>query len=68
MTNVDSVKIPKNIEEALESVEWTRAVMEEMKALKNNETWEVSDLPKGKKTVGCKWIFTTKFKPDGHIN
>ncbi|XP_040948287.1 uncharacterized protein [Gossypium hirsutum] len=68
VTNVDSIKIPKNIEEALESAEWRQAVMEEMKALKNNETWEVSDLPKGKKTVGCKWIFTTKFKPDGRID
>ncbi|KAG8497017.1 hypothetical protein CXB51_008247 [Gossypium anomalum] len=56
------------LEEALESAEWRQAVMEEMKALKNNETWEVSDLPKGKKPVGCKWIFTTKFKPDGCID
>ncbi|KAG8491054.1 hypothetical protein CXB51_014208 [Gossypium anomalum] len=68
VTNVDSVKTQKNIEEALESAKWRQAVMEEMKALKNNETWEVSDLPKGKKTIGCKWIFTTKFKPDGRID
>ncbi|KAG8501502.1 hypothetical protein CXB51_003813 [Gossypium anomalum] len=68
VTNVDSVKTPKNIEEALKSAEWRQAVMEEMKALKNNETWEVSDLPKEKKIVGCKWIFTTKFKPDGCID
>ncbi|KAG8501038.1 hypothetical protein CXB51_003111 [Gossypium anomalum] len=68
VTNVDSVKTPKNIEEALESAEWRQAVMEEIKALKNNETWKVSDLPKGKKTVVCKWIFTTKFKPDGRID
>ncbi|KAL1085955.1 hypothetical protein V6Z11_D08G083900 [Gossypium hirsutum] len=34
VTNVDSVKTPKNIEEALESAEWRQAVMEEMKTLK----------------------------------
>ncbi|XP_039053458.1 uncharacterized protein LOC120195526 [Hibiscus syriacus] len=41
--------------------------MEEIKALKDNEMWEVSDLPSDKKIVGCKWVFTTKFKPNGSI-
>ena len=25
-------------------------------------------LPKGKKTVGCKWIFSIKYKADGSID
>ncbi|RVX18319.1 Retrovirus-related Pol polyprotein from transposon RE1 [Vitis vinifera] len=36
-----------------------------MKALEKNETWEMVDLPKGKTTVGCKWVFTIKYKLDG---
>ncbi|KAA0061369.1 cysteine-rich RLK RECEPTOR-like protein kinase [Cucumis melo var. makuwa] len=35
--------------------------MEEMTALKQNETWEIVELPRNKKPVGCKWVFTIKF-------
>lgn len=43
--------------------------MEEMSALEKNETWEIVDLPPGKKTVGskCKWVYTVKFQPSGEI-
>ena len=29
-----------------------------------NQTWEMEALPKGKATIGCKWVFTTKYKSD----
>lgn len=34
-------------------------------AAKRNKTWEIVDLPKDKKTGGCKWVFTIKGKADG---
>ncbi|KAH9735881.1 protein kinase domain-containing protein [Citrus sinensis] len=40
---------------------------EEMRALHDNGTWEVVDLPKGKKVVGSKWVFTVKYKADGEV-
>ena len=40
---------------------------EEMRALQKNSTWEVVDLPKGKIPVGCRWVFTIKYKADGTI-
>ena len=40
---------------------------DEITALKRNSTWERCMLPKGKKTVGCKWIFTIKYHADGTI-
>lgn len=40
---------------------------EEMKALEKNGTWELVDLPLGKPPVGCKWVYTVKFKADGSI-
>ena len=41
--------------------------MEEMNALRRSGTWEIIDLPGGKKIVGCKWVFTIKCKADGSI-
>lgn len=40
---------------------------EEMEALLKNETWILVPLPKGKKMVGCKWVFSIKHKADGSI-
>lgn len=37
----------------------------ELDALEKNETWELTFLPKGKKAIGSKWVYKTKFKPDG---
>ena len=28
-----------------------------MQSLQKNETWELAQLPKGKKVVGCKWVY-----------
>ena len=32
-----------------------------------NSTWGIVDLPMGKKTVGCIWVFTSKFRADGKL-
>ena len=64
-TNLDKIQIPKNIQEALKIPEWREAVMEEIRALEKNGTWEVMTLPRRKKPVGCKWVFTAKYKADG---
>ena len=40
---------------------------DEISALKKNNTWDKCVLPKGKKTVGCKWVFTIKYHADGTI-
>jgi hypothetical protein len=40
---------------------------DEMKSLQKNSTWEMTILPKRKRTVGCRWIYTVKFKTDGSI-
>ena len=46
---------------------WTQAIKEEMEALMKNKTWKLVPLPRGKKTVGCKWVFSIKHKADGSI-
>ncbi|KAH9658792.1 hypothetical protein KPL70_023626 [Citrus sinensis] len=66
-SQLSSVEIPKNIHEALRVPEWRKAIEEEMRALGKNQIWEVTDLPKGKKTVGCKWVFTIKYNSNGTL-
>lgn len=39
-----------------------------MNALRDNDTWEMMQLPKGKNAVGSKWVFTETYKPDGTVD
>jgi hypothetical protein len=39
-----------------------------LNALLTNKTWTLCQLPKGKKVVGCRWIFKTKIKADGKLD
>src|ERR1044072_9644189 len=41
---------------------------EELKAIEKNGTWELVDLPTGKKPVAVKWVYKIKRKPDGTIS
>ncbi|KAA0051972.1 reverse transcriptase [Cucumis melo var. makuwa] len=51
-----------------ECPEWKNVIMEEMKALEKNNTWEICALPKRHKPVGCKWVFTLKYKVNGTLD
>ncbi|KAA0041353.1 Beta-galactosidase [Cucumis melo var. makuwa] len=66
--SLDCTTIPKNIHIALECPERKNVIIEEMEALENNNTWEICALPKGHKPVGCKWVFTLKYKADGTLD
>ena len=60
-SQLSSVQIPKSVLDALIVPEWKEVVLEEMSALEKNKTWDVVTLPKGKTTVGCKWMLTIKY-------
>ena len=60
-------KEPVIVKEAIsssESEKWKEA-MEEMRYIEANEVWELVELPKGKKTIGCKWVYKRKLDVDG---
>ncbi|MCO5606135.1 hypothetical protein L7F22_060322 [Adiantum nelumboides] len=41
---------------------------EEMDALYGNETWNLVPLPKGKKSIECRWVYKVKHDIDGSVS
>lgn len=46
---------------------WVDAMNQELHALETNDTWALTSLPPGHKAINSKWVYKTKFKPDGSI-
>ena len=54
---------PENVQEALSSSEkehWKAAMQIEMESMKSNDVWDLVELPKDRKPVGCRWVFKRK--------
>ena len=41
-------------------VEWVKAMQEEMKSLHENHTYDLVELPKGRKALRNKWVYRLK--------
>jgi len=40
---------------------------EKIKFMRDNDIWDLIELPEGVKPIGCKWIFKTKRDSMGNI-
>jgi histone deacetylase 1/2 len=58
---------PVNFKDALQSV-WKQAMMEILKSIEKNQTWQLVKFPEEKKTIDLKWVIKTKLNPDGSIS
>ncbi|TYK18829.1 Retrovirus-related Pol polyprotein from transposon TNT 1-94 [Cucumis melo var. makuwa] len=58
---------PTVFEEAIKDPKWQRAMDEEIKAIEQNNTWELTDLPKGHKIIEIKWVYKTKLKENDEV-
>nr|KYP52900.1 Retrovirus-related Pol polyprotein from transposon TNT 1-94 [Cajanus cajan] len=67
LTSLNTTTTPTSLSEALSDKKWKQAMDVEMEALEKNSTWDLVALPNGKKPVGCKWVYTIKYKADGSI-
>ncbi|WVY90763.1 hypothetical protein V8G54_036277 [Vigna mungo] len=54
-------------EQAIDIKEWKEAMLEELRAIEKNRTWEMMDLPHNKQAIEVKWVFKTKYKPNGDV-
>lgn len=59
---------PRTFESAAKETKWRKAMDVEIEVTKRNDTRELSDLPKGHKTIGLKWIFKVKLKQNGEVD
>ncbi|CAI7794055.1 unnamed protein product [Closterium sp. NIES-54] len=65
-----AVPEPKTLAEALSGLDaekWKQSVKEEYDSLVENETWELCELPPGKKAISSKLIFRHKYGLDGEL-
>ena len=61
---------PVTYEEAMKSAhssKWQEAMEDEMRSMNANKVWDLEIIPKGAKTVGCKWVYKTKLDSQGNI-
>ena len=59
-----------NLQQALQSSnshKWIDSMKDEMKLMEDNGVWDLIELPKGSKPIGCKWIFKTKRDSNGNV-
>ena len=61
---------PSTLREALareDKMEWQRAMDKEMESLRKNKTWDLTELPKGRKAISCKWVLRIKRDAKGSV-
>ena len=61
---------PTSFEESMRSdhlSKWLEAMEDEMKSMNANKVWDLKIIPKGAKTVGCKWVYKIKLDSQGSI-
>ncbi|KAL0314769.1 UNVERIFIED_CONTAM: Retrovirus-related Pol polyprotein from transposon RE2 [Sesamum angustifolium] len=67
LAQVEAVHEPKSFKEANQSSHWREAMNKEIEALEKNSTWELKELPAGKRAIGSRWVYKVKLNQDGSI-
>jgi hypothetical protein len=49
------------------SSKWLDAMEDEIRSMSVNKVWDLEEIPKVAKTVGCKWVYKTKCDFNGNI-
>ena len=67
-STLDPISVPCSYKKAADSVEWSRAMQEELDALQQNHTWDLVRAPPDHPIVGSKWVYSIKLKADGSLD
>lgn len=66
--NLQFIKEPTTIHQALKDEKWSRACSSEFDALAVNQTWDLVPPETRQNIIGCRWVFTTKFLANGQLD
>ncbi|KAL6335511.1 hypothetical protein AAG906_029754 [Vitis piasezkii] len=62
-----NAKEPETFAEAFQNPDWSKAMKEEITALKRNQTWELVPKPRDVEPISYKWVYKIKRRIDGSI-
>lgn len=57
-----------SFKEAAQDPQWVPIMEREIQALEDNYTWEIVELPVGKKSIRSKWVYKIKYKDNGEVD
>jgi len=56
-----------SFEEVVHEEKWQKAMNEEIGTIERNNMWELTDLSKGARPIGVKWVYKKKTNVDGEV-
>jgi hypothetical protein len=65
--NMISASEPRTFAEAEQEEAWRAAMRNEVDSIKQNQTWELIDLPQGQRPITLKWVFKLKKGETGEV-
>lgn len=66
MAAIVTGEVPRSYKEAAQHKVWRDAISKEVDAFEVTNTWDVTDLPPGRKALGNMWLFSNKYDADGN--
>ena len=68
LSKIITKPIPENITQLLEIKYWKKSIDEDIYALEHNNAWTICDLFQDEKVIGCNWVYTIMYKPNGDVD
>ncbi|GKB05825.1 retrovirus-related pol polyprotein from transposon TNT 1-94 [Tanacetum coccineum] len=65
--NIDPLEQVRRYKQAVQYTGWRQTMDKELVALEKNNTWTLTVLPPGHKPISSKWVYKTKYNPDGIV-
>ena len=58
---------PRSFKEDMKDSTWQASMQDKIRALEENGTWTLEELPPGKCALGAQWVYRTKYLSDGLV-
>ena len=68
LKNISSVPEPCTFHRTSQDPNWVTTMEQKLNALDQHSTWQIIDLPKGKKPIGSKWEYRVKYKSTNEVD